>query len=133
MLDAGGDDLVAAVLGLERRENRRVVGLRAARGEHDLVVECRAEQRLQLLARLLHRFRDLRAESVCRRCISELVGKIRQHRRHDSRVGAGGRIVIEIDRPHGKPSFRGVSVLRLRSAGDRDETHELAQLSTMRA
>lgn len=127
MLDAGGDDLVTAILGRERRQNGRVVGLRAARGEHDLVVECRAQQHLQLLPRQFHRFRDLRAESVCRRCISELVGKIRQHRRHDSRVGACGRIAIEIDRPHAKPSFRGVSVLHLRSAGDRDETHELTQ------
>ena len=36
----------------------------AARGEHDLVVECRAEQRLQLPARQFHRLRDF-APKAC--------------------------------------------------------------------
>jgi len=52
-----------------------VVGLRATASEHDLVVERAREQRLQLLARQFHRLCDLRAKRVCRRCISELVGK----------------------------------------------------------
>ena len=43
---------------IERREDGGVVGFGAAGREHDLVVEGGAEQRLQALARLLHRARD---------------------------------------------------------------------------
>ena len=63
MLDRRRDDFVAALLRIERRKNRGVVGFVPARSEYDLMVEGRPEQRLQALARLLHRRRLLR----CRR------------------------------------------------------------------
>jgi hypothetical protein len=46
MLHARGDDLVTALLGQKRGENCRIVGLGAARGKNDLVVEGRSQQRL---------------------------------------------------------------------------------------
>ena len=113
---------------VERREDCRVVGFRAARGKDDLVVERGAEQRLQLLARQLQRLAYLRAEGVRRRC------DCRTGRKNTaaSPPRQPGRCVWSRcyrDKSAARnSSFNAVSMLRLRSAGDRDETHELTQL-----
>jgi hypothetical protein len=96
-LHRAGDDLVAHRVGFERRQQRRVVTLRAAAGEDDFVVELRAEQRLHLPARRLDGAADLRAEGVDGRRVAELLGEEWQHGRHHARIDAGCGVVVEIN------------------------------------
>lgn len=75
MLDCGSHDLCALRHHLERREDRGVVAFRPARGEGDLVLELRSDQRLHPQARLSHRRPGGSAKIVARRRVAELVGK----------------------------------------------------------
>lgn len=100
MLDLRRDDLVAPALGLERGEQRGVVGFRAAARPDDLVVELGAEQRLHLLPCRLQRSADRRAEGMHGRGIAELLREEWRHGLDRRRIDTGGGVVVEINRPH---------------------------------
>ncbi|MGY4412501.1 hypothetical protein ACVWW4_004237 [Bradyrhizobium sp. LB7.1] len=125
MLNGRSDDLLASLLHGERGQDRGVVGFSRARGEDDLVIECGANEGLQLPARLFQRGRNLNAECMPGRRIAELPREERQHCRDHQRMCTGRRVVIQVDRPHG------LSALHLRphfgSSGGRDQADELAE------
>ena len=101
MLDDGRDDLVTLRLRPQCRKNRCRIGFRAAGGKDDFRIELGADQRLHGTARRLEALRHLVAETVHRRGIAELLGKVRQHGFNDRRITGRRRIVVEIDRVHG--------------------------------
>ena len=100
MLDGGDDDFVAVRVRGQAGAYRRIVALRAAGGEQDLVGEGGSDERRDLFAGRPHPLAAWRAEGVQRRRIAEMLGQIRQHRRDDLGIDPSRRVVVQIDRPH---------------------------------
>ena len=103
MLDAGGHDLFAFRLRVQRGVDRGIVALSPATGEDDfgrdavLVPERGSEQVRDPAARLLDIGRDAAAEAVDAGRIAVPFAEERLHGDEDLRVDAGGRIIIQID------------------------------------
>jgi hypothetical protein len=95
MLDLRRDDVLLA-RGLQRGPDRRVVALRTATGEDDLLRR-RAEQGGHFLPRLDHIAFDLLAEAVSARRIAVKFGQKRHHRFENFRRNARGGIIIEVN------------------------------------
>jgi hypothetical protein len=91
-------DEVAATAPHRHALDRHVVGLGAARGEHDLLLAHPEEVR-HLLARGLEPLARLPAEAVHARRIAEVLAEVRQHRGNHLGMYRGGGVVIEIDLP----------------------------------
>src|SRR5215472_16586332 len=100
MLDARGDDVIAAVaVRKEHALEGEVVGLAAAARKNDLVASA-AEQRRHLAARRLE-------GDLCRRCrpmsarrIAVVILEKRPHRGGDRRIDRRAGVVVEIDATH---------------------------------
>ncbi len=101
----GGDDLAALGLGLEGGQDGGVVRLGAAGGEDDLRVVGRAEQRLHLATRVLHRLAHLRAEAVDGRRIAEVFREKRQHGLDHGGIDPCGGVVVQVDVAHDQALF----------------------------
>ena len=80
---------------IERAEDRGVVGLGAAAGEHDLARPA-AEHVGDVVAGLVDRLAGLACEAVRARRVGELLGEERQHRRRPPRAHRRGRRVVEV-------------------------------------
>ncbi len=96
MLDAGGDDVALAGVGLERGGNRGVVALGGARGEDD-IPRRRADQFGHLFARRLDHPFELGTEFVTARRIAPLRGEVGHHGVQHFRQNGRGGVMVEVD------------------------------------
>ncbi len=108
MLGRHGDDVIAPQRAVEARGalDREVVGFGRARGEDDLA-RLGTDQRGDLAASLLHRFRGFAAIGMRRRMrVAELLGEPGQHLLEHAPVDRRRRLVVEIDRRRVGPGLQ---------------------------
>ena len=98
MLDRGGDD-VSCARARQRTPHRGVDRLGAARGEHDLA-RARAEQRRDLLARVLDRDARGAPFGVQAAGVGVVVAQEREHRLERRRAQRRRRRVVEVGARH---------------------------------
>src|SRR5690606_41188067 len=65
------------------------------------------------LTSILNRLIGPSAHATCRRSIAENIGKIRQHRLDNARIGRRGRGMIEIDKAAGRHSVPNSGIISL--------------------
>ena len=99
MLGDAGDDVVALLfVELDHALDSQVVGFGRTAGEDD-VLRRGANQRRNLVARLIHGLFRLPAEAmVAAGGIAELLSEIREHRFEHARIDARRRVIVHVNR-----------------------------------